>query len=337
MSSSPSEPPPAKAPALNSSLSRLKVLVVEDESHAREQLLSAVRALGHDCRSARDGVEAWAFLEHDRADVIICDWMVPGLDGLELCRRVRLPRQRGAYTYFILVADVEDKDHFIRAIDAGADDYYTVPIDIDELRARLATAMRVLQGYRELANHNALLRRDSQAAFRLARIDPLTRVANRLSMEEDLAALLQRAKRYGHQYSLAMCDIDLFKQYNDENGHVAGDDALRRVAKAMHEQLREGDAIYRYGGEEFVIILPEQRLVPASRAMNRVREAVQALGLRTRRGTGVLTISIGVAELDAAADQTVEQWIRRADAALYRAKAAGRNRVRIQSGHPSDA
>jgi diguanylate cyclase (GGDEF)-like protein len=301
--------------------------VAEDEDSAREALVMAVRILGHDCRGARDGLEAWELHQQERADVILSDWQMPRMDGVELCRRTRGGDSEGAYTYFIFMTSFADKDHFVRGMDAGADDYHTKPVDLDELRARLASAGRVIALYRELAAKNALLRRDSQAQFRVARIDALTQVANRLSMDEDVKALWSRVRRYGHRYSMAMCDVDRFKLYNDHFGHLAGDDALRRAAHAIREELRAGDGLYRYGGEEFVALLPEQGLPEATRAMDRVRAAVERLAIPTRTEGGILTISLGVAELDTSRDATPEDWIRRADEALYRAKMAGRNRV----------
>lgn len=307
----------------------LNVLVVEDDDVAREGLGLVVRLLGYECRTARDGLEAWEMHRREHADVILSDWQMPGMDGVELCRRTRASEDEGSYTYFIFMTSFEDKAHFLRAMDAGADDYQTKPVDLDELRVRLTSAGRVVALYRKLAQKNVLLRRDSQTSFRVARIDALTQVANRLSMDEDLKVLWARAKRYGLMYSIAICDIDRFKDYNDHFGHLAGDDVLRHVAQAMREQVREGDGLYRYGGEEFVVLLPEQPLAEAASAMDRVRLAVERLGITTSLGDGVVTMSFGVAEVDLSMDRSPEDWLRRADAALYRAKANGRNRVEV--------
>lgn len=306
---------------------QLKVLVVDDEDSARLALEVAVRQLGYDCRSARDGMEAWELHQHEHADVILSDWQMPRMDGIELCRRTRISEGTGPYTYFIFMTNFADKEHFIRGMEAGADDYHTKPVDLDELRARLASAERVVSLYRKLAEQNAALRRDSQTAFRVARLDSLTHVANRLSMDEDLKVLWSRTTRYGHRYSIAICDIDRFKAYNDRFGHLAGDDVLRHVAQTIRRQLRQGDGLYRYGGEEFVAILPEQSLPEAEKAMNRVRVAVEQLAILAAEGGTVVTISIGVAELHRELDQSPEEWLRRADAALYRAKTHGRDRV----------
>jgi two-component system, cell cycle response regulator len=313
----------------------LKVLVVEDDDAARQALEKSVRLLGYACRSARDGLEAWEMHQQEHADVILSDWQMARMDGVELCRRTRVNAKEGAYTYFIFMTSFGDKEHFLRGMEAGADDYHTKPVDLDELRARLASAGRVVALYRKLAEKNAVLRRDSQSSFRVARIDALTQVSNRLSMDEDLRVLFSRTKRYRHRYSIAIGDIDRFKSYNDHFGHLAGDEVLRRVAQTIRDELREGDGLYRYGGEEFVVILPEQSLAEAARAMERVRLAVEHLGITTNGGDRVVTISFGVAELDLPRDGTPEDWLRRADAALYRAKSSGRNRVEAASPPPS--
>jgi two-component system chemotaxis response regulator CheY len=310
-----------------SASSPLEVLVVDDDDETRDALVSAVRRMGHTCRGARDGLDAWEKHRSEHADVILSDWQMPGMDGLELCRRTRVSENEGAYTYFLFMTAFEDKEHFIRGLEAGADDYQTKPIDLDELRARLGSARRVVSLYRRLAVQNAALRRDSQASFRIARIDPLTQVANRLSMDEDLKVLWSRVGRYGHGYSLAICDIDRFKAHNDQFGHLAGDEVLRRVAQAIRDSLREGDGLYRYGGEEFLAVLPEQSVSDAAIVMDRVRLAVARLAIPTARVGHVVTISAGVAELDRTLDGSVDDWIQRADEALYRAKAAGRNRI----------
>lgn len=305
----------------------LKVLVVEADPVSRGALKRAIRLFGYECRTARDGEEAWEMHQEEHADVILSDWQLARMDGVELCRRTRVSDEEGRYTYFIFMTSFGDKEHFLLGMQAGADDYHTKPIDLDELRARLASAGRVVALYRRLAEKNKMLRMDSQTSFREARVDALTGVANRLRMSEDFAVLWSRVERYGHRFSIAIADIDFFKKYNDCFGHVAGDEVLKRVAETVRDQLRQGDSLYRYGGEEFVIVLPEQSLAEAVLAMERVRSAVEKLAIPSARPDSVVTASFGVAELARPLDGSVEDWLRRADAALYRAKARGRNRV----------
>jgi diguanylate cyclase (GGDEF)-like protein len=303
----------------------LEVIVADDDEDARELLATAMRELRYDVRAARDGAEAWEMHHAQRADIIVSDSRMPNVDGVELCRRVRAGDGETRYTYFVLTSAFGDKPHYLAGLAAGADDYQTKPIDLDELSARLASASRVVALHRRLGEQNARLKRDSQASFRLARVDALTGVGNRLRMHEELDATWARAHRYGERYCVAICDIDHFKRYNDTFGHLAGDDLLRRVAETIRTQLRRGDTLYRYGGEEFLAVLPDQALEEATRAMSRVRAAIEHLE-PTSSGAGV-TISIGIAQLSTRSDDTLDDWLSRADGALYEAKARGRNRV----------
>lgn len=307
-------------PPSSTSTTPLKILIVEDEPSARSGLAKAVIELGFNVRAAADGEEAWQLHRRSPADVILSDWRMPRLDGYELCKRTRAAEDEH-YTYFIFMTALADKEHFLRAMEAGADDYLTKPIDLDELRARLLSAARVMKLHRKLAERTRVLRRDSQRFFHDARVDALTDIPNRLCLREDLEALGARMARYGHRYSVGIADVDHFKDYNDRFGHLEGDVTLRNIAACIRDHLRVGDTLYRYGGEEFLVILPEQSLSAAAGAMDRVRSAVE------KRGS--VTISVGVAELDAAKKESPDGWLRRADAALYRAKGGGRNRVEV--------
>ncbi len=323
--------PEAHAPEVLAQRDRpIEVLVVEDDPATRPMLARAVRSFGYSCREASDGLEALEMHRAARADIILADWRMPRMDGFELCRRTRSESAGGTYTYFLLMSSFGDKSRFLEGMDAGADDYQQKPLDLDELRARLASAARVVRLNRTLEEKNSMLRRDSQTFFRTARIDPLTGISNRLRLKEDLDALESRARRYGHRYCAALCDVDHFKRHNDRFGHLAGDAALREVALTIRSQLRSGDAVYRYGGEEFLVLLPEQTLAEAARALERIRGRVEALAIPTVNHR-VLTISAGVAELHAKSDPSLDTWIERADRALYRAKARGRNRVEIEA------
>jgi diguanylate cyclase (GGDEF)-like protein len=306
----------------------LRVLVVDDDAATRSHLTAALRELGHVPIDACDGFDALRKLAAEQVDVLLCDWIMPSLDGAELCRRVRAAR-RSTYTYVILLTGLADRAHLVEGLHAGADEYLTKPLDFDELAARLVCAERVLSHDRRIVRQNARLRHDSQREMRAARTDPLTRLGNRRGLEEDLATLFGRASRYGHRYCAVLADVDRFKAYNDRYGHLAGDEALRGVARAMTYTLREGDAIYRYGGEEFLAILPEQSLGDAAIAVERVREAVARLAI-VHDGNpprGVITISAGIAELVLGPGASPKTWLACADAALYRAKAAGRDRI----------
>jgi diguanylate cyclase (GGDEF)-like protein len=249
------------------------------------------------------------------------------MSGVELCRRTRVADDEAPYVYFILMTGFGDRNHLLEGMEAGADDYQKKPVDLDELEARLVSAARVVALQHRLADRTSALRRDSRRFYVASRTDPLTGAGNRLRLDEDLAAEVARAQRYGHTPTIAMCDLDHFKDFNDRFGHLAGDDALRRVADTIRANLRAGDVLYRYGGEELVVVLPEQSLDDAGKAMERVRAAVEALAIPAGTGAGSLTVSVGLAHLEPGRDTTPSQWLDRADEALYRAKRAGRNRV----------
>jgi two-component system cell cycle response regulator len=307
--------------------SRLDVLVVDDDGEARSALCKAVVDLGHACRGAEDGLRALELLQQKHADVIISDWEMPGMTGAELCRRTRkADDEDGPYTYFILLTAHADRQHMLDGMAAGADDYQTKPVDLDELEARLVSATRVVTLHRRLANRTEALRHDSRRFYVASRTDALTGVGNRLALHDELEQLYGRAARYGHRYCLAMADVDHFKRFNDTFGHLAGDEVLRSVTEAIRSEIRTSDALFRYGGEEFVIILPEQSLAIARTAIERVRRAIERLAIPGPDGP--VTVSFGVAEL-APEDHSPAEWLERADRALYAAKDAGRNRVEV--------
>lgn len=165
--------------------------------------------------------------------------------------------------------------------------------------------------------------------FEQARKDPLTKLGNRLQLREDLELMRGRMKRYEHRFSALLCDVDFFKPYNDHYGHLSGDEVLVKVANTVAEHLRSGDQAYRYGGEEFLIVLPEQPLEAARGVAERIRQAVQDLGIphEAKDPPGVITISVGVSSLPAEDGRPIGALLEEADAALYRAKRSGRNRV----------
>lgn len=311
----------------------LRVLVVDEDEAERLALAEAIRSMGHTCRVAADALEAWNLHQESPAELILCEWSAPELTGVELCHRVRV-WSPGVYTHFVLFTAIDQKARFLEGMRAGADDCLIRPIDLEVLEARLLAASRVSAVQRELLGRTRSLETDSQRLVVIARTDPLTEAANRRRLKEDMEAILDRAKRYGHRYCAGFCDIDWFKSYNDAFGHLAGDDAIRLVSYAIQRQLRRGDGFYRYGGEEFLVLLPEQSLSSAGECMERVRRAVASIhdGPEGRNLSRPLTISVGVAELRAAeGPDAIRAWLQRADAALYRAKQLGRNRVEVDA------
>lgn len=307
----------------------LDVLVVDDDESARNAMRAAVVMLGHSCRVAANGADALRMHTARPADAIICDWRMEEMDGIELCRRVRA-QETGRYTYLLFVSAGATKRDFVAAALAGADECLPKWFDLDDLQVRLVAAQRLVRRYGELSENNVELRRDSQTFFRAARIDALTGVANRMRLEEDIEALQGQVSRYHRCVSIAMCDVDRFKLHNDRHGHIAGDEVLRRVAETIRENLRRVDQVYRYGGDEFVVVLPEQLASRASAAMDRVRAAIE------EATHGAVTVSIGLATITAQDDPSVRGAIARADRAVYRAKGRGGNAVVVDDGRHAE-
>jgi diguanylate cyclase (GGDEF)-like protein len=327
----------------------VKILVVDDDRVARLVAGAAVTSLGHEAVLAASGEEAWAAYGSGGADVVLTDWMMPGVDGRELCRRIRAEPD-GSYTYIAVVSSVLDRGDAMAAMEAGADDYIAKPLDQSDLAVRLVVASRVTLLHRRLAHHRHELRRLHREEAVAARTDSLTGLGNRRSMDEELATLAARARRYEHRYWLMLCDLDRFKDYNDEYGHPAGDGVLATVAAALRHGMRDGDSVFRYGGEEFLAVLTEASLESALATAERLRRKVEGLLIphRLNRPSGMVTISVGLTALAGSVATALEH----ADTALYAAK-AGRNQVawRLEtdvasvpdaasgelSGHPIDA
>jgi diguanylate cyclase (GGDEF)-like protein len=300
----------------------MKVLVADDDPGSLMVARAAVERSGHDCLTAADGDEAWAlYLEH-QPDVVVTDWMMPGLDGLALCRAIRA-READLYTYIVMLTSQGSRDDVLAGLEAGADDYVTKPLDPFVLHARLLVALRITTLHADLAHYRRVLSQQ-------ARTDPLTGLNNRLKLSEDLEKLHARSHRYTEGYCVAMCDVDNFKSYNDIYGHQAGDLALRTVAAALVGAARKTDGVYRYGGEEFLLVLPNQSQAGAKASMERALDAVRDLDImHSGDPTGRLTLSAGISAFTAEHRADADTLLGEADAALYAAKAAGRNRVEL--------
>lgn len=291
----------------------MKVLVAEDDPISRRVLQAMLGDWGYEVVTATDGNEAWAILERDDAPTIaIVDWVMPGTDGIELCRRIRR-RSDERYVYVLMLTSRHETRHVVEAMEAGADDYVSKPFDEKELRVRVGAAQRLValqQALRIQATHDALIGTLNRGAI----IDIL---------ERDLA----RSAREGTSVGVAMADLDHFKRINDAQGHLIGDAVLREAARRMRSTLRKYDALGRFGGEEFLLVLPDTDLEDSLAAAERTRAAVASEPVSTEAGPVLVTISIGVAATVPGRPVSIKHVLHAADEALYRAKANGRNRV----------
>jgi len=306
----------------------VKVLVVDDDPDSRRLLAISLGWAGHQVVEAEDGLDAWDKFQQERAQLVITDWMMPGLDGMGLIGRIRASESEG-YTYIIMLTALREKPQVVSGLEAGADDYLTKPFDPEELTARVNIGERILT----LQENLMASRRNMES---LAMHDTLTGLLNRRAIQDRALAELNRLRRgtAPAPLSVILLDIDHFKNINDNHGHDAGDRALQVVAELLTAQLRSYDGLGRWGGEEFLMLLPGTSLAEACAVAERIRTALAEVHPALPDGTRVgLSASLGVASIEeadteeAAGEFWLEHLVRAADQALYRAKSQGRNRV----------
>lgn len=298
----------------------MKVLIAEDDAVSRRLLESSLTRWGYEVVVASDGTEASRLLlVPDAPKLAVLDWLMPGIDGAQLCEDIRRQKPE-PYTYIIMLTSKQSKEDVIRGLEAGADDYVCKPFDPSELKVRLRTGRRILYLQDQLIGAREALRD-------LATRDQLTNLWNRSTILSIIGNELARANREGSSIVVMVGDLDGFKQVNDTYGHPTGDEVLRGVAQAMKEVLRPYDSVGRYGGEEFVAVLPGCVRENAASHGERLRAAVSRLEIATPAGVIRPTMSLGVAVADRHSPLDAHELIVAADAALYEAKRAGRNRV----------
>jgi len=298
----------------------MRVLVADDNLISRRLLEAALRKWDYEVVAAADGNEAWEILRSPNAPrLAILDWMMPGLSGPEICRRVRASGGE-RYTYILLVTSRSENQDVVEGLEAGADDYITKPFDQMELRARLASGRRIIELEDQLLRAQATLREQATR-------DALTKAWNRRSILEILDREVDRALREHSPLSVAMCDLDHFKQINDTYGHLAGDAVLVEAVTRMRASMRSYDSLGRYGGEEFLLLFPGCEASAAVRLAERMRREIESRPLDWQTGPIRFTISFGVTTLQAGRRLPSEALLRVADTALYQAKQQGRNRV----------
>lgn len=299
----------------------LEILLVEDSQTQALKFKLMLENHGYQVAMAKNGLEAMTMLLNRPISIVITDWMMPEMDGSELCHAIR-QHEFGGYVYIILLTAKNSKNDIIEGLEAGADDYLTKPVDNAELIARLTTAERII------SLESSLKQRNKEIAL-LSITDPLTRVFNRGYLNENLPKAFKRAQRYGSPLSIVISDIDHFKTVNDQYGHQTGDMVLKSFAGCLSRALRKDlDWIARYGGEEFIVVLPETGLDGAKAAAERFRDLIEKMKTETDRGTIQITSSFGIAAFcDKAPSKglTTEDLINAADQSLYQAKQNGRN------------
>ena len=309
----------------------MNILIVDDAPEVRLILKKVLEKQGHTVTTACDGEEAWTLFSSTRAfQIIISDWMMPNLDGLGLCKRIR-QEAYSKYTYIILLTGMSGKTNLISGIAAGADDFATKPINSEELEVRLRSAKRILDLEKSLAKQNEALELANNKLQSMATIDGLTGLYNRRAFQENLEESLRFSRRANQKISLLMIDVDFFKSFNDTHGHIKGDTALKTVASTLKESSRNSDFVARFGGEEFSVILPNTDQEGAMRCAEELRRAIEESHWPDRK----VTISIGATTIQykqvkgepdsEVPTEIITQVLDEADKALYQAKETGRN------------
>jgi diguanylate cyclase (GGDEF)-like protein len=298
----------------------VRILIAEDDPVFRLILEETLARWGYEVVVCRDGIEACQILQAENApQLAILDWKMPGMEGIELCRKIRKDADE-SYIYIILLTAQQRDEDLVIGMEAGADDYIIKPFKHNELKVRLRAGRRIIELQNELLTARDILREKAMH-------DSLTGLLNHEEILGVLDRELARSQRDGVCVSIIMADIDHFKKINDTYGHIAGDAVLRQTAKKMHSMVRSYDAVGRYGGEEFLLILPECCKECAVAFAHRLCACISSEEMDTPEGLIPVTISLGVAASNREKRADGQSLVRAADAALYQAKENGRNRV----------
>jgi diguanylate cyclase (GGDEF)-like protein len=297
----------------------MRILIADDDPVSCRLLDRLLHKWGYEVIAAHSGTEAWEVLQADHSPrVALLDWMMPGLDGLEICRRVRA-RSSQPYVYIMLLTANDKVGNVVEGLESGADDYLTKPFHPQELRARLRVGLRMLDLESNLVEARENLR------FKASH-DALTSMWNRGAIIELLERELSRARREGGSVGILLADIDHFKRINDTRGHLVGDEVLRAVTGRLKGEVRSYDSVGRYGGEEFLILLPGCDNAKLTAKAEQLVKIVERSSIETPTGPVPVTISIGGIASGECPHAESSSLLRAADTALYRAKVSGRNR-----------
>ncbi len=308
----------------------MRVLVAEDDAVSRKILEASLRRWGHEVIAVDNGDDAWRILSGDDPPrIAVIDWMMPGLDGPEVCEQLQM-REGQPFTFVLILTAKDNTDDIVSALISGADDYLTKPYHPQELRSRLGAGIRLVNLTLELEEANAKL-------YEAAHTDFLTKIPNRNAILSRLADQLSRSKRSQTPFVVAISDIDHFKSFNDEHGHQTGDDVLIQVAQRLVRVKREYDAVGRYGGEEFLLVLDDVDEASITPVAERFRLGVGGKPIESDGRLLPVTISIGALWVPPESTASVEMLLHQADELLYRAKSEGRNRCCVEQFVPDES
>lgn len=307
----------------------MKILIVEDSRSNLAVLKQYVEHFGATAICAEDGETALQLFGQHQPDLILLDIVLPSMDGLAVAREIRAQEKAGEWTPIIFLSSLGQDEDLEKGIAAGGDDYLLKPISEIVLAAKIRAMQRLVLMRRSLTSLTRKLDAANQELVRISSSDGLTGIANRRYFDEALSTEWRRARRHSNPVALLMCDVDFFKLYNDTYGHLAGDECLRKIAKAISRHSeRPSDTVARFGGEEFAVILAETTIGGALMVAEKIRHGIRELNIAHDSSPfSHVTLSIGIASAAPGFDNPPDDLIQAADKALYRAKQEGRDRV----------
>ncbi len=293
------------------------ILIVDDEASARDTLADYLQECGFPVDTTDSGINAIEMLDQKRYGLIISDLLMPHMDGIELTKKIK---SMGLQIPIIVITGYATIERAVESMKAGAFDFITKPFNFDHIKLTIDKAFET-QRLVKMAHEREFYKK-------LSNCDELTGLANYRSFSDNLGKEIERGQRYDRSLTLMMIDIDDFKVCNDTHGHLAGDTVLRKISQLIIKNTRGSDFVARYGGEEFFVILPETSEMEASIVAERIREEVENFPFVSDKGTdmGTITVTIGISSMPERAT-TKKDLISTADAALYKGKASGKNRV----------
>jgi diguanylate cyclase (GGDEF)-like protein len=308
---------------------KYRILIVDDHEDNIELLRARLEARGYIVDGANDGQQALDRVDKVHPDLILLDVMMPKMDGMEVVRRLKAKIASNELPFIpvIMQTALDSTENKVEGLDAGADDYITKPINFAELEARVNSLLRIKALQSSLSDREKELSELNDKLRQISLTDGLTQIENRRSLEDRLHDMWQHSVRLHEPIALVMCDIDKFKNVNDQYGHQAGDAVLKEFAQLLKSEAREIDRVGRYGGEEFLLILPGTVLDAAVTFAERLREKVEGHTFTYTGGTLKRTMSCGVAASPHPKVKDQEALLKASDDALYVAKETGRNRV----------